>query len=182
MVLQGSGAQGAANPNPESIEQPSLFDRIGKLARGTEPFEGGDLSWLDRLAREAIASAGSAEGSLFGVSAHFFDDRQTLERLAKQNDLPQTMRRCCPCVDQSVYDSFRSELAASRRCAIRLCRDPNGAGKASPDALLIPLRQYGTNIGSGRRRPVSMTRGYTVARTSRRLRSCRCKNRADPAM
>jgi hypothetical protein len=88
---QVPGAQGAANPNPESIEQPSLLDRIATLARETEPLEGGDLTWLDRLAREAIASAGSAERSLFGVSAHFFDDLQTLERLAEQNDLPQTM-------------------------------------------------------------------------------------------
>jgi hypothetical protein len=38
-----------------------------------------------------IESAGSAERSLEGVGAHFFDDLQTLGRIAEQNDVPPTM-------------------------------------------------------------------------------------------
>lgn len=38
-----------------------------------------------------IASAGSAERTLDGTAAHFFDDLQTLERLCEQNDVPHTM-------------------------------------------------------------------------------------------
>jgi hypothetical protein len=82
------GAVGAANPNPESIEQPSLLTRVRELSRESGALEGGDLTWLSTLSRGVIESAGTAERSLAGVSAHFFDDLQTLGRLAQQNDLP----------------------------------------------------------------------------------------------
>jgi len=88
---QTPGAQGAANPNPESIEEPRLLDRVRALAREASVREPGDLTWLDTLASEVIESAGSAERSLQGTGAHFFDDLQTLDRLAEQNDLPRTM-------------------------------------------------------------------------------------------
>lgn len=86
------GARGAANPNPESIEQPSLLERVRGLARQAETRERGDLTWLDTLAREVTESAGTAERTLSGVSAHFFDDLQTLDRLSEQGDVPPTMR------------------------------------------------------------------------------------------
>ncbi len=82
------GAQGAANPNPESIEQPPLLTRVRELSRASDALEGGDLTWLNTLSRSVIESAGKAEKSLAGVSAHFFDDLQTLSRLGEQNDLP----------------------------------------------------------------------------------------------
>jgi hypothetical protein len=88
---QSPGAQGAANPNPESIEEPSLLERVRSRAREAGALEGGDLTWLDTLARGVIESAGSAERSLEGVGAHFFDDLQTLGRIAEQNDVPPTM-------------------------------------------------------------------------------------------
>lgn len=85
------GAQGAANPNPQSIEEASLLDRVRRLARQDGAFERGDLTWLDALAREVIACAGTAERGLEGVTAHFFDDLQTLDRLAERNDLPLSL-------------------------------------------------------------------------------------------
>lgn len=85
------GAQGAANPNPESIEEPSLLERVRALADEAGARERGDLTWLDTLARGVIESAESAERSLAGVGAHFFDDLQTLDRLAEQNHVPSTM-------------------------------------------------------------------------------------------
>jgi hypothetical protein len=84
---QTPGAQGAANPDPESIEEPSLLTRVRTLSRESGAREGGDLTWLDTLARGVIESAGIAEGNLAVIGAHFFDDLQTLERLAEQNDL-----------------------------------------------------------------------------------------------
>lgn len=88
---QMPGAQGAANPNPESIEEPPLLQRVRTLAREAGPSERGDLTWLDTLARGVIESAGTVERTLSGVGAHFFDDLQTLDRLAEQNELQPAM-------------------------------------------------------------------------------------------
>jgi len=85
------GAQGVANPNPENIEQPSLLDRLRTLYGESRALEGGDLTWLNTLSDEVIRSAGLAERSLAGVGAHFFDDLQTLGRIAEQNDLSPVM-------------------------------------------------------------------------------------------
>ena len=85
------GAQGAANPNPEGLEQPPLLERVRTLAREAGALEGGDLSWLDTLARLVIESAGVEERNISGTTAHFFDDLQTLDRIAEQNRLPATM-------------------------------------------------------------------------------------------
>jgi len=85
------GARGAANPNPESIEEPPLLDRVRALARQASVRESGDLGWLDSLAHDVIDSAGSVAGSLEGTGAHFFDDLQTLDRIAEQNNLPPSM-------------------------------------------------------------------------------------------
>jgi hypothetical protein len=86
------GAQGAANPNPESIEESPLLQRVQALAHDAGALEPGNLTWLDTLARQVIEAAGSAERTLDGTAAHFFDDLQTLERLTEQNDVPATMR------------------------------------------------------------------------------------------
>jgi hypothetical protein len=64
---------------------------VRTLSRERQALEGGDLTWLDALAGEVIQSAGSAERSLAGISAHFFDDLQTLSRLAEQNNLRPTL-------------------------------------------------------------------------------------------
>jgi len=85
------GAQGAANPNPEGIEEAPLLPRVRAIAREAGALEPGNLTWLDTLAGQVIASAGSAERTLDGTAAHFFDDLQTLERLCEQNDVPHTM-------------------------------------------------------------------------------------------
>jgi hypothetical protein len=84
---QTPGAQGAANPKPESIEEPPLLARLRDLARAGEAYEGGDLQWLDLTARGVIEAAGDAEREVSGLTAHFFDDLQTLERLTARFEL-----------------------------------------------------------------------------------------------
>jgi len=86
------GATGAANPNPENIEEAPLLGRIRVLAREARRYERGDLSWLDVTAREVIEAAQSSEGSLDAVGAHFFNDLQTLNRLADQFELRPSLR------------------------------------------------------------------------------------------
>jgi hypothetical protein len=81
------GASGAANPDPENIEEPSLFDRIRTLARENSGYEPGDLTWLDVTAREVIASVLKLENQTDAVSAHFLDDLQTLSRFAERYDI-----------------------------------------------------------------------------------------------
>lgn len=82
------GAQGAANPNPENIEQPPLRARLNTLAEELEPLEAGDLKWLDLTARSVIAAAAEAPGTeVNSQTAHFFNDLQTLERLTERYGL-----------------------------------------------------------------------------------------------
>ena len=68
---QVPGAQGAANPNPESVEEPPLLVRLQSRTEG-ELYERGNFRWLDVLARDVIESAGAAQGPVEGVSAYFF--------------------------------------------------------------------------------------------------------------
>jgi len=89
---QMPGAQGAANPNPESIEEPGLLNRLRDLTRATDGYEPGDISWLDDTAKGVIEAAGAGEIQPDGFAAHFFDDLQTLDRLAERSDLPASLR------------------------------------------------------------------------------------------
>jgi hypothetical protein len=90
---QTPGAKGAANPDPESIEEPSLLERIVGLARATDAFEGGDLKWLDLTARGVIdAASGTHQVAVDGRTAHFFDDLQTLERLTERFEIQESLR------------------------------------------------------------------------------------------
>lgn len=86
------GASGAANPDAENIEEAPLLNRIRSLARESRRYERGDLSWLDVTARGVIEAAHASEGPLNAVGAHFFDDLQTLNRLADQSELRANMR------------------------------------------------------------------------------------------
>jgi len=88
---QMPGAQGAANPNPERIEEPSLLDRVFTIARESEPYEAGDLKWLDQTARGVIGGLAEGRRDADGVTAHFFDDLQTLERIAERYALESTL-------------------------------------------------------------------------------------------
>lgn len=85
------GAQGAANPNPESIEEPPLLTRLRDLAAPVEPYEAGNLRWLDDTAKGVIESAGAEVGLVDGRTAHFFDDLQTLERLTTRFELQPSL-------------------------------------------------------------------------------------------
>ena len=86
------GATGAANPDPENIEEVPLVNRIRTLAREGRRYERADLSWLDVTARGVIEAAHTSEGPLDAVGAHFFDDLRTLDRLADQYGLRASLR------------------------------------------------------------------------------------------
>jgi hypothetical protein len=86
------GATGAANPDPENIEEAPILNRIRTLAREGRRFERGDLSWLDVTASAVIEAAHTSEGPLDAVGAHFFDDLRTLDRLAEQYGLRPSLR------------------------------------------------------------------------------------------
>ena len=85
------GAQGAANPNPESIEEPPLLARLRDLARATDAYDGGDIRWLDETAKGVVEAAGAAEREVDGFAAHFFDDLQTLNRLTERFGLQPSL-------------------------------------------------------------------------------------------
>jgi hypothetical protein len=86
------GAKGAANPDPESLEEAPLLERIRALARESETDAGGNLAWLDALATRVIESASVTEGAVSAVDAQFFDDLHTLDRLAETYDLRPSLR------------------------------------------------------------------------------------------
>jgi hypothetical protein len=86
------GASGTANPAPENIEEAPLLDHIQQLARESRGYQRDELSWLDVTAREVIAAARATEGPADAMSAHFFDDLQTLNRLADLNELGPSLR------------------------------------------------------------------------------------------
>ncbi len=86
------GASGTANPDPENIEEAPLLNRIQALARESRGYERDDLSWLDVTAREVIEAARATEGPADAIGAHFFDDLQTLNRLADLNELRPSLR------------------------------------------------------------------------------------------
>jgi hypothetical protein len=88
---QVPGAQGAVNPDPERIEEPPLLDRLVRIARESEPYEAGDLGWLDLTARSVLAAVAETNEDSDGVTAHFFDDLQTLERIAERYRLESTL-------------------------------------------------------------------------------------------
>jgi hypothetical protein len=100
MALQGHdkwyywspGAAGAANPNPEIIQEAPFLDRIRTLARQAKRYERDDLSWLDVTARNVIEVAYTSEGPLDAVGAHFSDDLLRLNRLADQFELRPSLR------------------------------------------------------------------------------------------
>ncbi|MCX6593687.1 MAG: hypothetical protein NTZ56_19400 [Acidobacteria bacterium] len=80
------GAQGAANPNPESIEEQPLLQRVRSLAEQSAVDTGGELAWLDALAANVIDSVGSVE-TADALQAQFFDDLHTLDRLSEMYEL-----------------------------------------------------------------------------------------------
>lgn len=88
---QAPGAQGAANPDPESIEERPLMPRVRALAEEAEPQAPGNLEWLHPLADSVIGSVGSIERA-DAVSAQFFDDLQTLDRITEAYDVRPSLR------------------------------------------------------------------------------------------
>lgn len=86
---QRAGAEGTANPNPENIREQPLLDRVRAIARQTEIDESRNLAWLNSLAVRVIDSVRTSEGAL---SAQYFDDLHTLDRLADSYDLLPSLR------------------------------------------------------------------------------------------
>jgi hypothetical protein len=80
------GARGAANPNPESIEEQPLLERVQALAEQSDVDPGGEFAWLDALSANVIDAVGSVE-TADAVQAQFFDDLHTLDRLSETYDL-----------------------------------------------------------------------------------------------
>jgi hypothetical protein len=89
---QGPGAQGVANPDPERIEEEPLMERLLRLAHEAEPYEARDISWLDLTARAVTKALDDAAGAADGTTASFFNDLQTLERLADAYELSPSLR------------------------------------------------------------------------------------------
>lgn len=89
------GSAGAANPNPEFIEEPPLLDRIRAQARGSESYERGDLSWLARTAHGIIEAVHTAVGPWEAVGSYFLEELRTLDRLADQYELEPNLRAFC---------------------------------------------------------------------------------------
>ena len=66
-------------------------EKLSTIAREREPYEAGDLGWLDLTARNVIAAVAETNQDSDGVAAHFFDDLQTLERIAERYALESTL-------------------------------------------------------------------------------------------
>jgi hypothetical protein len=87
-----AGARGAANPRPESIEEPDLLSRLREFPSTRVLEEGGHLQWLDELAVAVTDAAREGVETADAVNAQFFDDLQTVERLADAAQLPVSLR------------------------------------------------------------------------------------------
>jgi len=81
------GATGMANPDPVSIEEAGLVQRLRNAVRAADRFERGDLRWLDLTADALFRTAVAAEGSLEAVAAHFINDSLEIDRLAELAEL-----------------------------------------------------------------------------------------------
>lgn len=86
------GAKGAANPRPESIEEPELLNRLRNFPPTRSVEEGQQLSWLDDLAVGVEEAAREGVETTDAVNAQFFDDLQLVDRLAEAAELPPSLR------------------------------------------------------------------------------------------
>jgi hypothetical protein len=74
------GAIGAANPEPEIVEEPDLLSRL-RNAEGERPIEEGErLLWLEHLEQDVVETAREGVEVADARNAQFFDDLQVLER------------------------------------------------------------------------------------------------------
>lgn len=85
------GAEGAANPTPESIREEPLLERVRILAGESEPHAPETFQWLDTLAGDVIGAASEIK-TTDAVTAQFFDDLQTLDRLTEIYDVRPSFR------------------------------------------------------------------------------------------
>ena len=94
---QRPGASGTANPDPELIEETELLPRLRAIARQSENAWGDGLEWLDALAEnviEAVELVGAAEAAapVEALSALYFNDLHTLDRLSEIYNLRRTFK------------------------------------------------------------------------------------------
>lgn len=85
------GATGIANPTPEHIEERPLLDRVRELAADSRRIEGGELAWLDSLAGHVFAAANASDAVVDARHFQYFDDLQTLERIAERYQLRRSV-------------------------------------------------------------------------------------------
>jgi len=86
------GASGAANPDPELIEDLPLLTRVRAMAHDSDMGADGDLAWLPAMSESVIAAASTGELEVDASRAQFFDDLQTLDRLGESYDLHPNLR------------------------------------------------------------------------------------------
>lgn len=85
------GAIGVANPDPEYVEQASLLSRLYEMV-SAEPEEAVDgQAGLDALARAIREAVATVEAD--ALSAQFFDDVQTLDRLIERYQIGSLYQR-----------------------------------------------------------------------------------------
>jgi hypothetical protein len=86
------GGRGAVNPRPELIEEPELLTRLREFPATTVIEDGAYLPWLDDLATGVIEAAREGVEIADSVNAQFFDDLQTVDRIADAAELPASLR------------------------------------------------------------------------------------------
>jgi hypothetical protein len=88
---QHPGASGTANPELNDIRELPLLERIRTLGLESTSDTARDLVWLDVLASQVVAAAEMADRAVDATTSQFFDDIQTLERLAESYQLRPTL-------------------------------------------------------------------------------------------
>lgn len=86
------GAVGAANPDPEILEEPDLLSRL-RDTHSERPIEDGEqLLWLDQLGRDVVETAREGVEVADARNAQFFDDLQGVERSLDSLRAPESVR------------------------------------------------------------------------------------------
>ncbi len=85
------GAEGVANPDPESIKEDSFLDRISAIASDAPVADGGDLASFDQLAKDVLGAVQDIDDFADPAAAKYMDDLQSLDRLLEPYDLRPTL-------------------------------------------------------------------------------------------
>jgi len=89
---QKVGATGIANPEPESVEEPSLLERLRLLISETESSADTGEFQLESLSERILEVLGDERLPESFQRARFFDELDEINRLSEQFNLPPTAR------------------------------------------------------------------------------------------